>query len=333
MIRSLHCPGTSLLLILLSAFLLLSILMLILFMLSLILIVRLFVRCLSLVSQLFSMPCHSPIYVDNPTPWIGELKIPVPCGGCPVCQRNRITSWVFRLLQEEKRSIASNFVTLTYDDSNLPRTPNKLRTLRRRDLTLFWKRLRKKQSSKIKYYAVGEYGSKTQRPHYHAIVFNVEDTDFFADAWQLGHVDIGNVSDASIFYTASYINKSGLHIPEFRGDDRIREFSVMSRFLGSNYLSDPVIAYHRADPERNFVTLDGGCKVPLPKYYRDKIYSEAERETQRKIIEAKYVDLEYKKEEAFYRKYGEGSDWFQYLIEEKMGSVKTHIGKQKNRNL
>ena len=147
------------------------------------------------------MPCDSPIYVDNPRPWTGTYYVPVPCGNCAVCQRNKVTSWVFRLMQEDKDAIASHFVTLTYDNEHVPLSDNGFPTLRKDDLRLFWKRLRRRQSRKIKYYVVGEYGSKTYRPHYHAIVFNVESTDYFVEAWPAGHVDVGTVTDKSVGYT------------------------------------------------------------------------------------------------------------------------------------
>ena len=47
-------------------------------------------------------------------------------------------------------------------------------SLRKRDFQLFMKRLRKKYSDdRIRFYACGEYGSETFRPHYHAILFGL----------------------------------------------------------------------------------------------------------------------------------------------------------------
>lgn len=57
------------------------------------------------------------------------------------------------------------FVTFTYNEENLP--PN--RSLRRKDMTDYWKRLRKSlegTGKKIKYYMCGEYGDQFERPHY-----------------------------------------------------------------------------------------------------------------------------------------------------------------------
>src|SRR5699024_7911545 len=51
-------------------------------------------------------------------------------------------------------------------------------TLSPRDFTLFMKRLRyyyfEKYKKELRFFACGEYGSSTFRPHYHAIVFNLD---------------------------------------------------------------------------------------------------------------------------------------------------------------
>ena len=59
------------------------------------------------------------------------------------------------------------YITLTYNDDHLPANGS----LQPRDLQLFWKRLRKARTPGIRYYACGEYGDQTARPHYHAIIF------------------------------------------------------------------------------------------------------------------------------------------------------------------
>lgn len=47
-------------------------------------------------------------------------------------------------------------------------------TLRKRHYQLFFKRLRKWYGKPIRYFGTGEYGSKTQRPHYHFIIFGLK---------------------------------------------------------------------------------------------------------------------------------------------------------------
>ncbi|WNK13083.1 MAG: replication initiator protein [Microvirus sp.] len=206
-----------------------------------------------------------------------------PCGKCPPCI-NRLTSgWAFRLLQEERNSISSHFITFTYDTPNLVTTPHGLRSLCKYHLQCFFKRLRKHNSGKkIKYYAVGEYGSQTKRPHYHAIIFNA-DVNTIELAWtqrenkhekpiSIGEIYYGDVSGHSIGYTLKYICK-GKTVPAFDKDDRQREFSIMSKGLGISYLTDNMLMWHNADLlNRQYVNLKGDIKIAMPRYYREKIY-------------------------------------------------------------
>lgn len=226
------------------------------------------------------MACDSPFYV---LPKGGLEKVPVPCGRCPPCKLRRVNGWVFRLLQEEKRSATAHFVTLTYNTDHVPISSNGFMSLKKRDLQLYWKRLRKLQDAKIKYYAVGEYGTKNKRPHYHAIVFGVEKAEHFHTAWQLGDVHIGSVSGDSIAYTLKYIDKP----PQAKHsrDDRVREFSLMSKSLGDNYISDEVRAYHGADVSRMYLTRPGGNVIAMPRYYRNKLYSDEQQEQQARIAQ------------------------------------------------
>jgi len=107
--------------------------------------------------------CDSPFFV---LPKAAVEKVPVPCGRCPPCKLRRVNGWVFRMLEEEKVSSSSHFVTLTYDTSTVPISDNGFMTLRKRDFQLFMKRLRKLcLDAKLKDYAVGEYGTNYKRPH------------------------------------------------------------------------------------------------------------------------------------------------------------------------
>lgn len=221
----------------------------------------------------------------------------VPCGKCPNCLKRRASAWSFRLMQEDKVSKSSAFITLTYDSKYVPITRVGYMEIRKRDLQLFFKRLRKAQwesgnVDKIKYYAVGEYGGKTMRPHYHIIFFNV-DIKFIQDAWQLGNVHYGSISEASVGYTLKYITKPG-KVPLHRNDDRIREFSLMSKGLGKSYLTDAMVKWHKdIIEERMYCNLYDGKKVAMPRYYKEKIYSEDERKRISEAVAKKMIDEAY----------------------------------------
>lgn len=206
--------------------------------------------------------------------------IPVPCGKCPECCKRRTSGWSFRLIQEEKKSESSYFLTLTYDTKHVPITQNGFMGLDKRHLQLFFKRLRKAHegygNKPIKYYAVGEYGGETFRPHYHVILFNA-DINKIQPAWAMGQIHYGEVNGASVGYTLKYISKPK-RIPLHRNDDRLPEFSLMSKGLGANYITPAMCRWHTADLDnRMYCNIEGGKKIAMPRYYKDKIYNEQQR--------------------------------------------------------
>lgn len=97
-----------------------------------------------------------------------NVMFQVPCGKCDECLAQHARHWAERCSLEAKKSKDNYFVTLTYNDNELP--PN---GLEKKHLQLFLKSLRKKfPGVKIRFFGCGEYGSKTFRPHFHLILFN-----------------------------------------------------------------------------------------------------------------------------------------------------------------
>lgn len=216
--------------------------------------------------------------------------IPVPCGRCPPCVKRKTSQWSFRLMQQDKVSYSSQFITLTYDTKHVPLSRNGFMQLSKRDVQLFFKSLRKRihesrsnhingkgrKPLPVKYYAVGEYGGKTSRPHYHIILFNAP-TEFLQPSWPNGTIHYGTLSGASVGYTLKYISKPG-RIPAHKNDDRQPEFALMSKGLGANYLTRQMIAWHKKDlDKRMYVAMEEGKKASMPRYYKEKIYTEIER--------------------------------------------------------
>lgn len=131
------------------------------------------------------------------------------CGQCMPCRVNRRRLWTARLMLEASQHQACSFVTLTYDKEHLPCNGS----LRPRDLQLFLKRLRKLIApAKLRYYAVGEYGDITSRPHYHLALFGVDSLMLVRQAWSvdgipLGLVHCGTLTQESAAYIVSYVVK------------------------------------------------------------------------------------------------------------------------------
>lgn len=203
------------------------------------------------------------------------------------------------------------FITLTYNTDHVPISENGYMTLHKPDVQKFFKRLRKFSNPGIKYYLCGEYGTQKMRPHYHIILFNADletlislkwanfaqdepatylngKYEFKSSLWQSGHMTIGTVTEASIGYTLQYIEKPRL-IPMHKKDDRQREFSLMSKGLGKSYINEKNIEWHKDWlTNRMYLPLMDGKKAALPRYYKEKIYTDQERE----IIATHIVNIE-----------------------------------------
>ncbi|QXP08231.1 MAG: replication initiator protein [Arizlama microvirus] len=142
----------------------------------------------------------------------------IPCGTCILCREEQARQTAVRITHEATCHASNSFLTMTYRDEDLP----KYGSLDYRHLETFWKRLRK-QVGELRYYAVGEYGDKSMRPHYHACVFGHDFTENsiiyreephrlwinlqLTKCWGLGDVKVGALTFETARYTASYVTK------------------------------------------------------------------------------------------------------------------------------
>ena len=221
------------------------------------------------------MQCTRPFHIKNPDRFkykkpnqlVGDEWLDVPCGHCLACRIARTREWTVRLLHESEFWEDTIFVTLTYDEEHLPSD----HSLVPRDLTLFFKRLRKDLGDrKIKYYACGEYGDTFGRPHYHAIIFGLspKDKKLIEDNWRLGFVKLGSVTYDSCRYVAGYVQKKlyGKASKEYDEKGIIAPFSRMSKGLGESYVDK----YWNKLYDMNTVTVRG-VPMGLPRYYQKKL--------------------------------------------------------------
>lgn len=102
------------------------------------------------------------------------------CGACPECLQKKSRKWALRCGMEAKVS-SGVMVTLTYDsykeNGSTPYEENPVDPslcVNKKHCQNFIKRVRKHFPGKnIKYLITAEYGKRTGRAHYHALLFNV----------------------------------------------------------------------------------------------------------------------------------------------------------------
>lgn len=217
-------------------------------------------------------------------PKYGGVKgVRAPCGKCMACRINKTTDWATRLYLELPYFDKTSYITLTYADEYLPDKGS----LRKEDLTNFWKRMRKMYGNGLKYYGCGEYGEDpecTNRPHYHGIVFGADfapwtlhhyqdgrpiyTSDSLADLWPYGHVTVDDVTLTDIEYVTGYVRKKllGKGAVEYEMRGVIPPFNVQSKGLGSRYAND-----HSTQLVDNMFVTINGKRRPLPKYISKKL--------------------------------------------------------------
>lgn len=197
------------------------------------------------------------------------------CGRCRPCRMNRRRMWVARLTLESFCHPFSSMFTLTYADAPLELVPGDLRD--------FLKRLRFALAPRrIRFYAVGEYGSVRGRPHYHVCLFGVSrfEHDLVAKAWGHGLIHAMDLTPASAGYVVGYISKgmTDADHPELLG--KHPEFARMSlrpRGLGFDAVETIAAALlshggcsgvARGGDVPTEIRL-GGKKLPLGRYLRN----------------------------------------------------------------
>lgn len=243
------------------------------------------------------MACDAPLSIKfkQPIPdgkggWI--YYFPADCGRCLPCLKKRKAQWSYRIENEMRHSISAYFVTLTYNDDNLP-PGNVVDPKHHKEFIALLKQYeswtemstrldysyeefqRSKQrigeyandyhydDYNLRYYGISEFGGISGRVHWHYLLFNVIDKRNIEKAWQAGLVQVDECNINTIDYVLKYMIKE-------RENDQPqgkKEVSFMSKGMGMQGITQEFIDSISA-PENNQVVNSRGHKVALPRIYR-----------------------------------------------------------------
>lgn len=192
----------------------------------------------------------------------------------------------------------NTFVTLTYDDENLPEN----QSVSPRVLSAFVKRHRK-AGYKFRYFACGEYGENTFRPHYHLAMFGhpnclrqvtrisktgqpcCEVCEAIKKSWGQGQIMLGTLEPKSMAYVAGYVTKKMTSHDDYRLEGRLPEFARMSLRpgigLGMMHELASTLMEHKLDTKMVDVPLSlqhGTKQWPLGRYLRRKLRTFVDRD-------------------------------------------------------
>lgn len=257
---------------------------------------------------------RSIIFSGKPSECYRDMPITLPCGSCPGCREDHARKWAIRITHEAKLYEHNSFLTLTYNDENLPSDGG----LHVEDFQKFFKKLRSRVDRarengsfdsfflgvSPRYFHCGEYGDRRGRPHYHACLFGLDFRDkvvagsrngvfyysskILDETWEKGFCTIGNLEFGSALYVARYTTKKlrgealeYQFIDEETGEivNRGKEYATMSRRpgIGARYFEKFKKDFYSGD----FVVMNGQ-KFKVPKYY-DQLLERESRELYEKV--------------------------------------------------
>lgn len=209
---------------------------------------------------------------------------PIGCGKCIECRKQKSAGWKVRLNEDIRMNKNAVFVTLTFDEEHLLKwgsmvddAPDKIveNEIARIAVRHFLEKWRKKTKKSVRHWLITELGHKgTERIHIHGIIWTY-DKNLIIEKWDNGFVYLGTyVNETTIGYIVKYITKidsdhkgfepkifasAGIGAGYFKRDDH-----KTNKFNGIN--------------TREYYQTRSGYKLNLPKYYRNKIYSDDEKE-------------------------------------------------------
>ena len=215
------------------------------------------------------------------------------CGQCIGCRLERSRQWATRCVHEASLYDDNCFITLTYNNDNVPIDGG----LNYSHFQLFMKRLRKRfPNDTIRFYMCGEYGENYGRPHYHACLFGFNFPDrvlhsrtgsgFFIytsrileSLWSYGFSSVADFSFESAAYVARYVMK------KITGQAAKRHYEVLDEMTGEIYNRSPEFCrmslkpgigarwwdkFGQSDVVPRDKVVTNGVESTVPRYY-DKL--------------------------------------------------------------
>lgn len=264
----------------------------------------------------------------------------VPCGQCLECRLKRSRDWAVRSVHESSDYEANSFLTLTFspesmdelcpkaiwqDPFNLfsPESQQKpveeSYSILREHMQLFVKRLRDRLSPhRIRVMYCGEYGGKTMRPHYHAIIFNYDFPDrsyyrtidgykyynsaLLSDVWPYGHALLSDFSFNTAAYVGRYVvEKVGGKHSDSHYKGRVPEFNGVSRApgLGAFWFERNWRDLYPRD--ECVVRVDKKVMILKPPRYYDKLLEELNPDMYEEVVARRRLKVEENKDGTYER--------------------------------
>jgi hypothetical protein len=217
--------------------------------------------------------------------------VPIGCGNCMECRKQKSREWQIRLQEDIKKNINGKMITLTFSDESIEalsreiklkgyNLDNAIATLATRR---FLERWRKKYKTSLRHWLVTELGHNgTENIHMHGIIWTNETVETVHKIWGYGHTwprpERGWkgtwVNNQTVNYTIKYVHKQDEKHTTYKS------IILTSAGIGGNYTNSynaKLNKYNEKKTNEAYRTKDG-YKISMPVYWRNKIYNDEERE-------------------------------------------------------
>lgn len=237
------------------------------------------------------------------------LHVPIACGKCMECRKQKAREWKVRLLEDIKKNKNAHFITLTFSNQAI-KAINELQIKRtllgysglienvnikdlsgyqkdnaiaKKAVRLFLERWRKKHKTSLRHWLVTELGHKgTENIHLHGLVWTDTPQDI-GPLWKYGYVwdgynkngkRINYVNQQTINYIVKYIHKADIQHKTYQSK------VLTSPGMGRDYTTSFDVKKNKFNESNTNETYrtPQGHKMALPTYWRNKLYNEQERE-------------------------------------------------------
>lgn len=250
-----------------------------------------------------------------PIPHPDMRWVPVTCGECMECRKKKAREWQVRLTEDIKKHKNGKFVTLTFNSESLKIIKDRVRldyfkknktklegypldnAIATYAIDKFCERWRKKTGKFPRHWLITELGTtRTEHIHMHGIIW-ADDIQEIVRVWNSskyganGFVWTGNeitltvggitktiidqyVNEKTVNYCMKYVHKI---------DEKHKTYKpiiLCSNGIGKGFTDTEAAkrAKYQTENTREYYKTSSGHKIALPKYLKNKIYSDTERE-------------------------------------------------------
>lgn len=221
--------------------------------------------------------------------------VPIGCQSCVECRKQKARNWQVRLLEDLKEHKNGKFITLTFTNESYRDLAKGINKYEGYDLdnqiaTLavrkFLERWRKTHKKSLRHWLVTELGHNgTENIHLHGIIWTDVNLEIVQKHWGYGYMWKGNMKKGKL---ENYVNERTVnyiikYITKIDNDHKLYKSCILtSAGIGSHYtknlFGDSKRNTYNGTDTKEYYRTRSGHKIALPIYYRNKIYTDEERE-------------------------------------------------------